>query len=194
VEPGLYAADNTPPGAPEAAPAAPRASQVKFKDRAGVEAEREKVRNALEQLALMEQLYGASGGTGFGRGISLPTETANRYDATVAQLAPLLTGMARTPGEGAQSDIEFKAKLAGMPYRVNPGDITGRPEANLEQNLSGLRSTLEGRLQVIGAQLGMSQDEIQRMIEESRAAAQRANGVQEQALGLSPSDAQYLGR
>jgi hypothetical protein len=181
-------------GSPAAGATPPRASMVKFKDRPGVETEREKVRNALEQVALLEQLYGSSGGTGFGRGVSLPTDTAQRYDATIAQLAPLLTGMARTPGEGSQSDIEFKAKLAGMPYRVNPGDVFGRPEANLEQNLAGLRGTLEGRMQLIGAQLGMTQEQIQQMIDEAREAAGRANNVQQEYLGLSPEDAKYLGR
>lgn len=173
--------------------ALPRATQVKFKDRPGIEAEREKVRNALEQVAMLEQLYGASGGTGFGRGFSLPTDTAAKYDATVAQLAPLLTGMARTPGEGSQSDIEFKAKLAGMPYRKQPGDIMGQPEAGLEQNISGLRSTLEGRMQIIGAQLGMSQEEIQQMIDDARAAAQRVSGAPAQSSGLSEGASRYLG-
>ena len=138
------------------------------RDRGQVESELQKTTGILRQLAGLEQLYAGSGGTGFGRGISLPTKAAQQYDAAVAQLAPELFKMARTPGEGAQSDFEARMKMMGMPYRVLPGDYTGVPEDQLQASQAELRRRLEERVQILAAQLGMSQEDVMAMVQGTR--------------------------
>jgi hypothetical protein len=164
------------------APAAPRSfggvpvPRVKFDERPGVQSEMQRTAGILRQLSRLEDLYRSSGGTGFGRGLSLPTSTQQQYDAGVAQLAPEILKMVRTPGEGSQSDFEARMKMLAMPYRVMPGDTGGVPESYLEGSQKELRTRLEERMTLLAQQLGMSPEEVEEMLGAMRPGAGAAAG------------------
>ena len=151
--------------------------RVKFEERPTVQSEMQRTAGILRQLARLEDLYRSSGGTGFGRGISLPTSTQQQYDAGVAQLAPEILKMVRTPGEGSQSDFEARMKMLAMPYRVMPGETLGVSESYLEGSQKELRTRLEERMMLLAQQLGMSPDEIEAMLGAMRPGAGQAGGT-----------------
>lgn len=103
---------------------------------------------ALEaQIQRVEQLYKA--GPGSTKGLSslldyLPTPTNSQFDTASAGIGDVAFNAFRTPGAGAQSDAELKARLAAT--QPNASDY----DATIQEKLNYLKNRLNASYQTLG--------------------------------------------
>lgn len=95
---------------------------------------------ARKQLQGIRQAFDASKGIsqgGFGQGW-LPTVSGSKFDAAVAAIRPIFSGLTRVPGIGAMSDYETRLQQAPLPSRTDYEEVTQQKIQQIDDLITAL--------------------------------------------------------